>query len=279
MPDYFLSDVHLRLDEPDRGRRLARLVDRLGPEDSLTIVGDLCDFWYAARQYRADPMRVRRALAALASFRRRGGSITILAGNHDAWIGPFYERTLGARFLPDTLEVEIQGLRIYLAHGHRLGAHTPVEGGPQEPGLPGRLPRGPRADRRRPGRPAPADQPAGIRRPSIAGGWRSIGGSPAGSPGPTTWSSWATSTARSTPARPPRGWSSWGDGINTTCYLVLERGVARHVIEPGPIDRAERPGTDPAVSSPEGVAKPRHRDNNHADVRPEHLEPHETISH
>src|SRR4051812_23129989 len=127
VPDYFLSDVHLRLDEPDRGRRLARLVDRLRPEDSLTIVGDLCDFWYAARQYQSDPMECE-GLTALASFHRRGGPITILAGNHDGWIGSFYERTLGARFLPDTLELEIQGLRVYLAHGHRLGAHTAWKG-------------------------------------------------------------------------------------------------------------------------------------------------------
>jgi len=123
VPDYFLSDVHLRLDEPDRGHRLAALVDRLGPTDTLTIVGDLCDFWYAARQMDADPMTCD-GLRSLASFRDRGGSITILAGNHDAWIGPFYEQTLGAKFLPDTLESEVQGLRLFLAHGHRLGAHT-----------------------------------------------------------------------------------------------------------------------------------------------------------
>ncbi|WP_435005318.1 UDP-2,3-diacylglucosamine diphosphatase [Tundrisphaera lichenicola] len=124
MPDFFLSDVHLRLDEPERGHRLARVVDRLGSEDTLTIVGDLCDFWYAARQYRSDPMACA-GLASLARFRQRGGPITILAGNHDAWIGPFYEQALGARFVPDTLEVEIQGRRILVAHGHRLGAHTP----------------------------------------------------------------------------------------------------------------------------------------------------------
>ena len=124
MSDYFLSDVHLRLDQPDRGRRLADLVDRLGSGDSLTIVGDLCDFWYAARQWRSDPMSCA-GLRSLAGFRDRGGGITILAGNHDAWLGPFYERTLGARFLPDDLDVEVQGLRTHLAHGHRLGAHTP----------------------------------------------------------------------------------------------------------------------------------------------------------
>ena len=124
MPDYFLSDVHLRLDQPDRGCRLASLVDRLGPDDSLTIVGDLCDFWYAARQIHADPMACA-GLRSLASFRERGGAITVLAGNHDAWLGPFYERTFGARFLPDSLDDRVQGLRVLVAHGHRLGAHTP----------------------------------------------------------------------------------------------------------------------------------------------------------
>jgi len=123
VPDYFLSDVHLRLDEPDRGRRLARLVDRLGPGDSLTVVGDLCDFWFAARQTQGDPM-ASEGLRSLASYRDRGGPLTILAGNHDAWLGPFYERTLGARFLPDALDVEVQGLRLRVVHGHRLGART-----------------------------------------------------------------------------------------------------------------------------------------------------------
>ena len=124
MPDFFLSDVHLRLDEPDRGRRLARLVDGLDAGDTLTIVGDLCDFWYTARQMGADPMACA-GLRSLASFRDRGGSIMALAGNHDAWAGPFYERTFGARFLPDSLEARVQGLRLLVTHGHRLKAHTP----------------------------------------------------------------------------------------------------------------------------------------------------------
>ena len=123
MPDYFLSDVHLRLDQPDRGQRLAQLVDRLGADDSLTIVGDLCDFWFAARQIRDDPMTCA-GLRSLAEFRDRGGPITVLAGNHDAWLGPFYERTIGARFLPDALDEDVQGLRLHIAHGHRLGAET-----------------------------------------------------------------------------------------------------------------------------------------------------------
>lgn len=127
MADYFLSDVHLRLDHPGRGTRLAQLVDRLGPADALTIVGDLCDFWFAARQRRADPMACP-GLRALAAFRDRGGSITALAGNHDAWLGPFYQRTIGATFRPAGLERDVAGRRALIVHGHKLGARTPWKG-------------------------------------------------------------------------------------------------------------------------------------------------------
>ena len=124
MANYFLSDVHLQLDEQSRGRRLAQLVDSFEPVDSLTIVGDLCDFWFAARQSHRDPMECP-GLRSLASFRNRGGSITILAGNHDAWLGTFYEQTLGAVFHTDSLDLELNGLKVHLAHGHKLGARSP----------------------------------------------------------------------------------------------------------------------------------------------------------
>jgi UDP-2,3-diacylglucosamine hydrolase len=122
--DYFASDVHLRLDRPERGRRLARLVGALDPGDSLTIVGDLCDFWFAAR-HREGEWASCEGLRALASFRGRGGDLSILVGNHDAWLGPFYERALGARMLREPLEVESHGLRLLLVHGHLLGARPP----------------------------------------------------------------------------------------------------------------------------------------------------------
>ena len=121
MAIYLASDVHLRLDRPDRARRFARWIDSLAPEDSLTIAGDLCDFWYAARQMQPDPMACA-GLRALASYRARGGSLTILAGNHDLWLGPFYEQALGARFVPEPLDVDLYGVRVRVVHGHRLGA-------------------------------------------------------------------------------------------------------------------------------------------------------------
>ena len=121
MAAYFASDVHLRLDHPGRARRLARFVARLCPDDSLVLAGDLCDFWLASRQ-RAGSWSACPGLAALADYRARGGRLTILAGNHDLWLGPFYGRVLGVGLTPEPLEVVAHGLRVHLVHGHRLGA-------------------------------------------------------------------------------------------------------------------------------------------------------------
>lgn len=122
MPAYFTSDVHLRLDRPERGQRFARWVESLGNDDSLTIVGDLCDFWFASRQVQTG-VTACPGLKSLADFRARGGQLTIMPGNHDGSLGPFFVNELGARFVPEPLEVEVEGLRILLRHGHLLGGH------------------------------------------------------------------------------------------------------------------------------------------------------------
>jgi UDP-2,3-diacylglucosamine hydrolase len=124
VPVYLASDVHLRLDYPERGRRLARWVDTLGADDSLILAGDLCDFWYATRERRADPMACA-GLRSLAAFSARGGDLTVMPGNHDAWLGPFYEATLGARFVREPLELEASGRRLHVIHGHLLGVRRP----------------------------------------------------------------------------------------------------------------------------------------------------------
>jgi UDP-2,3-diacylglucosamine hydrolase len=119
LADYFLSDVHLRLDRPDRGRRLAGLVDRLDGADRLVVVGDLCDFWFASRQGGADPA-LCPGLRAFRDFRARGGAAILVLGNHDAWLGAYYRERLGLEVRDEPLRLESHGLRLHLAHGHRV---------------------------------------------------------------------------------------------------------------------------------------------------------------
>ncbi len=124
MADYLTSDVHLTHEALDRSARFAGFVDRLDAADRLTIVGDLCDFWFASRQRRLDPMRCD-GLRALADFRGRGGELTVILGNHDGALGPLYRSWLGAEIVDEPVLMESHGIRLHLVHGHRVGARKP----------------------------------------------------------------------------------------------------------------------------------------------------------
>jgi UDP-2,3-diacylglucosamine hydrolase len=121
---YFASDVHLRADQPDRDCRFGAWVNQLTASDALIIVGDLCDFWMGARQT-AGELAQYPSLRALAEFRRRGGFLAIMAGNHDTWLCPFYAGEVGAEILVEPHDMMVHGLRVRLVHGHLLGARKP----------------------------------------------------------------------------------------------------------------------------------------------------------
>jgi UDP-2,3-diacylglucosamine hydrolase len=120
----FLSDVHLRLDRPERGRRLSLLLETLGRGDRVVVVGDLCDFWFTSRQSRGD-VSTCAGLRSLADFRSRGGELDLLPGNHDAWLGSFYHDRLGVDSREDALAIDVAGVRYRAVHGHLLGARSP----------------------------------------------------------------------------------------------------------------------------------------------------------
>ena len=123
MAHYFVSDVHLRLDHPERGRRFVEFVSRLKSDDSLMIVGDLCDFWMGTRNSESEILACD-GIQILDQFIKRGGSLSIMAGNHDLWLTSFYERALGARIVNEPLDLVVDGIRIRLVHGHLLGARA-----------------------------------------------------------------------------------------------------------------------------------------------------------
>ena len=128
MPVYFASDMHLRLDRPDRAERLSHWVNSLNPDDTLHLLGDVCDFWFATRQLRGDSLECP-GLKALADFTARGGGLTVMVGNHDLWLGPYYQRVLGAELVTEPRIIEAHGLRLHMVHGHRVGGRQPWKAG------------------------------------------------------------------------------------------------------------------------------------------------------
>lgn len=122
-PFYFLSDVHLGAGSPElealklsRLKRLFALIkERPGP---LYILGDLFDFWF---EYRTVVQSGHfEVLAEMMELRRAGIDITLLAGNHDYWTGPFLEQRLGIRTVKGDLTLELDGRKVLLCHGDGL---------------------------------------------------------------------------------------------------------------------------------------------------------------
>lgn len=119
----FVSDAHLGADprplEREREAALHRFLESLpGRASELVVVGDLFDFWFEYRT--AIPRRHFATLAALARLREQGLPIHYLPGNHDFWLGRFFEDELGIRTHEGPLRLERQGRRIWVHHGDGL---------------------------------------------------------------------------------------------------------------------------------------------------------------
>ncbi|MCU0606909.1 MAG: UDP-2,3-diacylglucosamine diphosphatase [Candidatus Edwardsbacteria bacterium] len=120
---YFLSDAHLgagtaaqeRLKRSNLEELFGRIVrDQAG----LYILGDLFDFWF---EYRAVVQREHAdIIAMLAGLRQAGVRVTMLAGNHDYWIGRTFTDRLGIRVVKTGLDLSLDGKRFLLAHGDGL---------------------------------------------------------------------------------------------------------------------------------------------------------------
>jgi UDP-2,3-diacylglucosamine hydrolase len=129
MATYFTSDQHITLRYPERGQRFARFLDLIDPQnDRLVIAGDLCDFWFTAREAHRPEAKADAGILALKSFVDKGGEVVLLGGNHDQHLEWFYKDLLGLTFDREPLERNFENSRIHLAHGHLLGGRSRWKG-------------------------------------------------------------------------------------------------------------------------------------------------------
>jgi len=113
----FLSDLHLRGDEPEGITRAVDFVAhmrRLGA-DALFLLGDVYLAWMGRRSLE-DP-GLARFHEALSSAVADGLRVVLVHGNHDFLLGPDVERALGVEVAPSGLEVSLGGQRALLVHG------------------------------------------------------------------------------------------------------------------------------------------------------------------
>ncbi len=119
---YFLSDAHFRSKdsprESEKLRRFASFLESIEGAKHLYLLGDLFDFWLEYR--RVIPKGYFEVLRPLRRLRDSGTEITLIGGNHDYWLGSFFEDELGATLALDGCRAEHQGKRLLMVHGDEL---------------------------------------------------------------------------------------------------------------------------------------------------------------
>ena len=120
---YFISDVHLGEQpeniERDRVKNFIRFLMNLEESASrIFFVGDLFDFWFEYKY--VIPKKHFAVIRQLARMREKNIEIVYLAGNHDFWLGTFFERELGIQTVLNEWTGDINGKQFYLFHGQLL---------------------------------------------------------------------------------------------------------------------------------------------------------------
>jgi UDP-2,3-diacylglucosamine hydrolase len=122
---YFISDAHLGEDhhqvEKTKEERLIGFLRHIAQDATfLYVLGDLFDFWFEYKH--AVPARHHRILHQLAALVQRGTRTIYVAGNHDFWLGDFLTQEIGMEISGQPMEIEHQGLRLFVAHGDGLAS-------------------------------------------------------------------------------------------------------------------------------------------------------------
>ncbi|MEW6412490.1 MAG: UDP-2,3-diacylglucosamine diphosphatase [Candidatus Zixiibacteriota bacterium] len=120
---YIFSDAHLGSASQEKEARKVAAIRALFEKvkldgDRLVILGDLFDFWFEYKH--AIPKDHHQVLFMLSELIDRGIKIDYVSGNHDFWMGDFFETQMGMKVHRDCLEMEYDGLKLHLIHGDGL---------------------------------------------------------------------------------------------------------------------------------------------------------------
>ena len=121
---YFCSDNHLG--SPNRNLSLEREKKFITWLDQIKIdaqaiffLGDLFDFWFEYKK--VVPKGFTRLFGKLAELSDSGIDLFFFVGNHDCWIGNYFEDELGVNVFHKKVDLNIDNYNILIGHGDGLG--------------------------------------------------------------------------------------------------------------------------------------------------------------
>ncbi|MBN1969528.1 MAG: UDP-2,3-diacylglucosamine diphosphatase [Candidatus Delongbacteria bacterium] len=118
---FIVSDSHFYLDnKPDNSRRLKVFIDFLkenaGEMNQLFLLGDIFDFWFewnhVIPKYNFELLYFLKKMTS-----EMGIKITYITGNHDFYLGSFFEKNLGIDCVDHDFELLIGDKKHLLTHG------------------------------------------------------------------------------------------------------------------------------------------------------------------
>jgi UDP-2,3-diacylglucosamine hydrolase len=121
---YFSSDNHLGAPSSEeslvREKKFIRWLDMI-KEDAAAIflLGDLFDFWFEYKQ--VVPKGFVRVLGKLAEISDSGIPIYFFVGNHDLWMGDYFEKELNITTYRNTKEFTFNETAFLIGHGDGKG--------------------------------------------------------------------------------------------------------------------------------------------------------------
>ena len=121
---YFCSDNHLG--SPNRNLSLERekifitWLDQIKTDaQAIFFLGDLFDFWFEYKK--VVPKGFTRLFGKLAELSDSGIDLFFFVGNHDCWIGNYFEDELGINIFHKKVDLNIDNYNILIGHGDGLG--------------------------------------------------------------------------------------------------------------------------------------------------------------
>ena len=121
---YFASDQHFGAPTAaasfQREQKFVAWLDDIKKDaDAIFLLGDLFDFWFEYKT--VVPKGFVRVLGKLAELKDAGIPIYFFVGNHDLWMGDYFEKELNIPVYHDNQEFTFNGKSFLIGHGDGKG--------------------------------------------------------------------------------------------------------------------------------------------------------------
>jgi UDP-2,3-diacylglucosamine hydrolase len=117
----FVGDAHFARGDKGRREHFSRFIQKNRSKlGTLVIMGDFFDFWFGFRDISTLKKEYGDVLELLQRLRADGVRVIYFEGNHDFSLGTYMREELGIEVHDRATEVDLDGKRIFLAHGDRI---------------------------------------------------------------------------------------------------------------------------------------------------------------